>query len=241
MRLAALRLRQRDGMTCGPTVAVVAGALLDPKYRTALLEPGAHAVAAPGHAWFADEQRRVHGEVNRIWPRRLGTTPIGMVHALNLHSAALGVRYRWRLFHGRRDRLSDVAAAVTAGWPVAMLIGRAVPRHWVLLVDAAGDVLQCYEPSSGAVVPVEPAAIRRARLIGLGYPRPFGFVVPADASLRAATLSATRSSCGASEVRRPATTPVRFRSGWFCDIFALPSTRLMTSSIPTIARSCDRT
>ena len=27
------RLRQRDGVSCGPTVAVVAGALLDPDYR----------------------------------------------------------------------------------------------------------------------------------------------------------------------------------------------------------------
>jgi len=30
------------------------------------------------------------------------------------------------------------------------------------------------------------------------------------------------------------------RSGWFCDIFALPSTFEMTSSTPTIARSCAR-
>jgi hypothetical protein len=192
MKLAALRLRQRDGMTCGPTVAVVAGALLDPNYRAVLLEPGAYAVAAHGHAWFADEQRRVHAAVNRIWPRRLGTTPMGMVRALNVRSAATGVRYRWLLFHGRRDRLTDVLAGVNAGWPVAMLIGRAIPRHWVLLVDAAGDVTRCYEPSSGAVVPVELTAIRRARLIGLGYPRPFGFVVPEAASLRAATRSATR-------------------------------------------------
>ena len=29
MKLSALNLRQRDGVTCGPTVAVVAGALLD--------------------------------------------------------------------------------------------------------------------------------------------------------------------------------------------------------------------
>jgi hypothetical protein len=178
MKLAALRLRQRDGVTCGPTVAVVAGALLDPSYRAALLEPGTHAIAAPGHVWFADEQGRVHAEVNRFWPRRLGTTPLGMARALTAHSAAFGVRYRWRRFRGRRDRLSDVLAAVNAGRPVAMLIGRVVPRHWVLIVDVVGDALQCYEPSSGAVLPVDLAAIRRSRLTGLGYPRSFAFVVP---------------------------------------------------------------
>jgi hypothetical protein len=173
MKLAGLRLRQRDGVTCGPTVAVVAGALLDPRYRAAVVASDAHAVA---------EQARVHAEVNRVWPRRLGTTPQGMARALSEH----GVRYRWRLFRGRRDKLSDVLSAVEAGWPVAMLIGRVVPRHWVLIVDAGGDVLQCYEPSSGEVRPVDVDAVRGSRLMGLGYSRPFAFVLP-----RRATRSAT--------------------------------------------------
>jgi hypothetical protein len=174
MKLAGLRLRQRDGVTCGPTVAVVAGALLDPRYRAALLESDAHA---------AGEQARVHAEVNRIWPRRLGTTPSGMARALSAHSS---VRYHWRLFRGQRDKLSDVVSAVDAGWPVAMLIGRFIPRHWVLIVDAAEHQLQCYEPSSGDVRTVDVDAVRGARLRGLGYPRPFAFVLP-----RRLTRSAT--------------------------------------------------
>jgi hypothetical protein len=174
MKLAGLRLRQRDGVTCGPTVAVVAGALLDPRYRAALLESDAHAI---------EEQARVHAEVNRFWPRRLGTTPRGMARALSAHSS---VRYRWRLLRGRRDKLSDVLDAVGAGWPVAMLIGRFIPRHWVLIVDATRHQLQCYEPSSGEVRPVDVDAVRRARLCGLGYPRPFAFVLP-----RRLTRSAT--------------------------------------------------
>ncbi|WP_102145732.1 hypothetical protein [Mycobacterium hubeiense] len=178
MKLAGLRLRQRDGVTCGPTVAVVAGALLDPSYRAALLEPGTHTVASPALAWFAKEQGRIHAEVNRLWPRRLGTTPMGMARALTARSAGLGLRYRWRPHHGARDDLSDVRHALDAGWPVAMLIGRVIPRHWVLLVDRAGEVLQCYEPSSGDVVSVDIAAVREARLSGLGYPRPFAFVLP---------------------------------------------------------------
>ena len=68
MKLSALHLRQRDGVTCGPTVAVVAGALLDTAREAHLAD----------RAWFDDEQARVHSEVNRIWPRRLGTTPTGM-------------------------------------------------------------------------------------------------------------------------------------------------------------------
>ena len=180
MKLAALNLRQLDGTTCGPSVAVVAGALLDLGYRVALSGPDS------GQAWFADEQLRVHAEVNRAWPRRLGTTPTGMARALTAHSSSSGVRYRWRLFRGRRDRLSDVRRAVEGDWPVAMLIGRFIPRHWVLIVEVDWLQWQCYEPSSGDVRSVEVAAVRRSRLSGLGYPRPFAFVLP-----KAETRSAT--------------------------------------------------
>ena len=182
MKLSGLHhLRQQDGITCGPSVAVMAGALLDPQYRAALSGPDR------GRAWFASEQHRVHAEVNRIWPRRLGTTPMGMARALTAHSAAFGIRYGWRAFRGRRDQLADVLREVNDGWPVAMLIGNVIPRHWVLVVGAAGGALSCYEPSSGDVRPVELAAVRRSGLTGLGYPRPFGFVLP-----REATRSATR-------------------------------------------------
>jgi hypothetical protein len=174
MKLSALNLQQRDGVTCGPTVAVVAGALLDPGRGAGLSD----------RAWFADEQARVHREVNRVWPRRLGTTPSGMARALTARSP--GVRYRWRLFRGCRDRLSDVQRAVEAGRPVAMLLGRFIPRHWVLIVEAAGPLWQCYEPSSGQVRTVTVDAVRRSRLTGLGYPRSFAFVLP-----RPSTRSAT--------------------------------------------------
>ena len=60
MKLAGLQLRQHDGVTCGPSVAVMAGALLDPGRRAALAEPDS------GPALFAAEQLRVHVEVNRI-------------------------------------------------------------------------------------------------------------------------------------------------------------------------------
>ncbi|GFG53686.1 hypothetical protein CQY20_23430 [Mycolicibacterium agri] len=179
MKIARMRLRQRDSTTCGPSVAVVAGALLDPAYRARLTD-------SPS-SWFDDEQSRVHAEVNRVWPRMLGTTPMGIARAVTTRTEMRGVRYRWRLFRGRRDRLTDVLDAVSEGWPVAMLVGRFIPRHWVLIVDVdrsprAGRGLElplrCYEPTSGEVRPADVAAVRESRLTGLGYPRPFAFVLP---------------------------------------------------------------
>ncbi|AKS31311.1 hypothetical protein [Mycolicibacterium goodii] len=171
-RIAALRLRQRDGITCGPTVAVVAGVMLDPAQREKLL--GSH-----GSQWFSAEQARVHADINAIWPRRLGTTPAGMARALGEHSASAGFGYRWRTFRGASDPLTDVLGAAARGLPVAMLVGaRGIPRHWVLIVGVAGERMQCYEPSSGRVVGVPVDDIRGARLTGVGFRRPFAFVVP---------------------------------------------------------------
>jgi hypothetical protein len=179
MRLWALPstpLRQRDGVTCGPSVAIIASALLDADYGTELDAAG----------WFDAEQSRVHRDINRIWPRFLGTTPAAVARAVSRHSARRGVRYRWRL-PARHDRLLDVREALLSGWPVAMLVGGFIPRHWVLLVEVLpplpersdGPGFRCYEPSSGEIRAVSTDAIRRARLTRLGYPRPFAFVLPA--------------------------------------------------------------
>jgi hypothetical protein len=166
-------LRQRDGVTCGPSVAVMAAAMLDVEYGTRLFSGEADAA----QRWFHAEQGRVHRAINVVWPRALGTTPAGMARAFNAHSA---VRYRWRPAR-RRDPLADVRAAVAAGWPVAMLIGSTIPRHWVLLSELGSDddsALRCYEPSSGRTVTVDIGDIRAATLTGLGFPRPFSFVLP---------------------------------------------------------------
>ena len=179
MSIPAWPLRQRDTTTCGPSVAVVAGAIWDRGYGAALRE-------ADGQVWFAREQGRVHAATNRIWPRRLGMTPMGMAGAISRHSGPRGVRYRWRWRRGRCDRLADVAGAVDAGWPVAVLIGRFIPRHWVLAVAIGEGMLDCYEPSSGEVRSVRVDAVRRGGLTGLGFPRVFAFVLPS-----AATRSAT--------------------------------------------------
>jgi hypothetical protein len=166
-------VRQRDGVTCGPSVAVMAGALLDADYGANLFS----ARAEGAQQWFDAEQGRVHRAVNMVWPRALGTTPAGMARAISSRSAARGVRYRWRPAR-RGDPLTDVRAALAAGWPVAMLIGAAIPRHWVLFTEIADSALRCYEPSAGRLHVVSADAVREARLEGLGFPRPFAFVLP---------------------------------------------------------------
>ncbi len=166
-------VRQRDSVTCGPSVAVMAGALLDADYGARLFAANADGA----QQWFSAEQGRVHRTVNMVWPRALGTTPAGMARAITVHSRARGVRYRWRRAR-RGDDVADVRAALAQGWPVAMLIGAAIPRHWVLFTEIAGSALRCYEPSSGVLHTVEAGDIRRANLDALGFPRPFAFVLP---------------------------------------------------------------
>jgi len=171
-------VRQRDGVTCGPSVAVMAGALLDREYGAALFSGRPSAA----QQWFDAEQGRVHQAVNMVWPRALGTTPAGMARAITEHSRSRGLRYRWRPAR-RGDALTDVAAALSAALPVAMLIGAAIPRHWVLFTQSDGTVFRCYEPSSGHLHAVTTEAIREARLDALGFPRAFAFVLPDLTSL----------------------------------------------------------
>ena len=57
-------------------------------------------------------------------------------------------------------------------------VGNAIPRHWVLIVGRAGEILRCYEPSSGDTREVDLRSVRCARLTGLGFRRPFGFALP---------------------------------------------------------------
>lgn len=156
-----LKLRQRDGVTCGPSAAIVGAAMLDPRYAAQLEQAG----------WFEAEQEQLHRKLNVVWPRALGTTPMGMVEALNAHST---VRYRWRFTESSTGQLDAIRAAVTLGRPVPMLIGKGIPRHWVLLVGFEQGRFQIYDPGRGDVLRVSPAELRG----GLGFPRVFGYVVP---------------------------------------------------------------
>jgi hypothetical protein len=166
-------IKQTDGFTCGPTTALVASALLDPVYEAAL------DTTPEG---FAREQHLIHKHSNVVWPRRLGTTPWGVAAAISKHSVPLGVRYGWRLFRGAflggPDRLDDVIAAVDGGWPVGLLIGKTVPRHWVLFAEhPAADMFHVYNPASGALREVTLDQLQR-RDLHLGFPQAFALVLP---------------------------------------------------------------
>jgi hypothetical protein len=155
-------VRQTDGFTCGPTVALVASAALDPSYGATVTDP-------------ATEQHRIHSAANRLWPRKLGTTPWGVAGAISAHTRPLGVRYGWRLFRGD---LAPAIAAVECDWPVAMLIGNSIPRHWVLIVGHADGELRCFNPARGAEATVSVDDVRTRHLEPLGFPRPFALVLP---------------------------------------------------------------
>lgn len=156
-----LKLRQRDGVTCGPSAAIVGAAMLDPRYAAQLEQAG----------WFEAEQEQLHRRLNTVWPRALGTTPWGMVEALNAHSS---VRYRWRFAESSTRQLSQIRAAVVKGRPVAMLIGKGIPRHWVLLIGFEHGRFRIYEPGRGDVLLVTAAELSG----GLGFPQVFGYVLP---------------------------------------------------------------
>jgi hypothetical protein len=154
MKLSGLDLRQRDGVTCAPSVAVVAGALLGPAYRAALMGPDARDVGAAGRAWFAGERGRVYAQVSRLWPRRLGTTPGGWP-AITARSAPFGVRAPpaagmngtpyFRPPYGVHNADIDRVAADLGYTTVTMWsgdVGDSVPENETSLVANAGKSFQ---------------------------------------------------------------------------------------------------
>jgi hypothetical protein len=144
-------VRQTDGFTCGPTSAMIAGALLEPAYAAAL-------DTTP--AGLALEQRRIHRVGNKVWPDGWVGRPGAWRRDLLAH-APLGVRYSWRLARGQRDALDDVTAAVESGWPVAPLPwgdprpdppprpSLGFPRAFALVLPRKGRLRVRRESSSG--------------------------------------------------------------------------------------------
>ena len=58
-----------------------------------------------------------------------------MARAITVHNRARGRGTGGGVRATCRDDVADVRAALAQGWPVAMLIGAAIPRHWVLFRD----------------------------------------------------------------------------------------------------------
>lgn len=159
---------QVDGTTCGSAVLLV----LQTSQGLARAETLAGIAPHEFQQRLDMAQQWVKRQSNRCWPRALGTTPWGMVGWLRRHAPAVG-RYRVRLVDATDpddvDRaLAGVSAALMAGYQVPLLVGAAVPRHWVLAMRADdGRAWLVYEPSSGEVRRVELEAIRQRRLAPL--------------------------------------------------------------------------
>ncbi|WP_214369242.1 hypothetical protein [Pseudonocardia sp. H11422] len=199
-RHAGVRLDQVDPTTCGSAVLVALAAWADSAEAERLdgagaagagIAAGATAGADFG-ARFDARQRRVHRETNRIWPRALGTTPWGMVRWLRDNLPGAGP-YRVRLVDDVSaadldDAIAAVGAALAAGRPVPLLVGPAVPRHYVLalgpVAGAGGDGgdragWRVYEPTSGSVRVVDRDAVRERRLAPvLGFDRLHAVLLP---------------------------------------------------------------
>ncbi len=113
--------RQPDSRTCGPSVVVVREGLPGP--------------------WpdFAARVLATHRQLNRLWPRALGTTPWSVARRLDGRV--------------RRYRSAEVLAALPDPVPV-WLGSRWLPRHVVLvLAERDGEPL-AYDPAKGAVLPL---------------------------------------------------------------------------------------
>jgi hypothetical protein len=180
-------VRQYDDTSCGSTSIVVAHAMADPIYSF-LLTTGGHPDTADetGERFLARlkaEEHRMHRATNLLWPAVIGTPPWGLRDQMNEQAMGIGGQYRWMVTEewvtGPVDAVVRQAlAAVDDGYPVPVLIGDAIPRHYVLLVhyDTAGALF--YEPTSGAIKRVAAAALARRNLGVLGFPHLKGVILP---------------------------------------------------------------
>ena len=155
---------QYDDYTCGTTSLIVSRAESDPLYALRFTEgleemPDDDERRDEFNRRFSAEQDRVHDATNIVWPEQLGTTPSGMADWMNQQSESTGVHYDDRLVDDTNQRevsgaLRDVVTAVNQGHPVPLLVGGAVPQHYVTVVGHDGDDLLIFEPSSGSTVRV---------------------------------------------------------------------------------------
>jgi len=161
---SGFRVDQVDATTCGTTVLLAMAANADPLAALDLTSErfGQH---------FDELQRRVHKQSTRFWPRALGTSPWGMVAWLRRHAPGVGP-HRVRLVDDSNPAdvhavIDEVSAALDRGDPVPLLIGTAIPRHYVMATGRDECGWRVFEPSSGEVRIVEPAAIAEHRLAPL--------------------------------------------------------------------------
>jgi hypothetical protein len=178
---------QYDDTTCGATVVVVARAMTDPIYAFELTTGGRPTRRTESDGAVQDrlraQERLVHRDADRLWPQSAGTPPWGVSDQLNRGPAGLGARYGWTLLFAGLPSKTDAVirralAAARQGYPVPILIGDVVPRHYVLLLhdDPAGAVF--YEPTAGDVVVLSHRSLQRRDFSPLGFSHLKGAVLP---------------------------------------------------------------
>ena len=187
-RRGGARLDQVDGTTCGSACLVVLSAWADPDETRRLDgeagpggpadgvgQPAAGGLTIGFGARFDARQQQVHRESTRFWPRALGTSPWGMVGWLRRNVPGAGP-YRVRLVDDVSaadvaDAIAHTEAALAAGRPVPLLVGKFVPRHYVLALAHQRRRLAGVRADSGQVRVVTPDQLRgRAATELLGWP-----------------------------------------------------------------------
>ena len=180
-------IRQYDGTSCGSTAIVVAHAITDPIFALQLTTGGGpDARDDTGERFLARlkaEEHRVHGATNFVWPQLLGTPPWGVRDQMNQAAVGGGGRYQWTMVQGWIPGAADAVLrqallAVGHGYPVPVLVGDLIPRHYVLLVGRTSAGALFYEPTSGAIVLISEDELRHRDFHALGLDRLVGAVLP---------------------------------------------------------------
>ena len=172
-QLLATHPRQPDQRSCGASVLVVERALRDDGYALFVLDR------------FGDEVLGMHrrttgpvtvsGRLQLPWPRALGTPPWAVAGQLTTPGRPRMVRWAVR----RRSLLDRIDAHVAAGTTVPLYVGsRWLPRHVVLVLDADGAGLECYEPHRGRIQRVTRQAFADGTFDLAGWSTPWCAVVP---------------------------------------------------------------
>ena len=173
-------LRQPDATTCGSCCLVRARMLLDGGYD-------AWVRADAGGGRVRTEALAAHARTNRLrgaggrlqvpWPAALGTQPWALAAEL---STVSGVDHTVRPVPpwSRDEAFERVREAAGAHQPVPVYVGNAwLPRHVVLVLSAAPQVLRVYDPASGRDVDVSRSAWTGGRLSLGGWRLPWAVVL----------------------------------------------------------------
>ncbi|HZE65783.1 MAG TPA: hypothetical protein VE081_04075, partial [Sporichthyaceae bacterium] len=196
---ARLRLRQQASAVAGATAVVLMRVLLDPAFGLWLttgthLEPDREPDGWAFEQRFRAQQNAVHAAISRqvvgpmSWPRFLGTPPNALARFINRFSGLTGYRFGWvdldDVEPARRDAaLTVLRAALLAGVPVPVYLGRPADRHVVLALpgpatDPPPENLRVYDPAAGVVLDVAASSWATGEAAVSGWERLEGVVLP---------------------------------------------------------------